>query len=145
MNADWEGARYYDGLQEQYRASYMDLLNENLSGFQPKDTDYVFITFILENLPKGLIGLLLAVIISAAMSSTAGEVSALATTTYVDYFQVFYGHKDHNEKRTIRTLVLIWGIAAILVALAAPFMRILFSWSMCSVACSTVLYSASSW
>ena len=120
VNADWEGARYYDGLQEQYRASYMDLLNENLSGFQPKDTDYVFITFILENLPKGLIGLLLAVIISAAMSSTAGEVSALATTTYVDYFQVFYGHKDHNEKRTIRTLVLIWGIAAILVALAAP-------------------------
>ena len=120
VNADWEGARYYDGLQEQYRASYMDLLDENLSGFQPKDTDYVFITFILENLPKGLIGLLLAVIISAAMSSTAGEVSALATTTYVDYFQVFYGHKDHNEKRTIRTLVLIWGIAAILVALAAP-------------------------
>ena len=120
VNADWEGARYYDGLQEQYRASYMDLLDENLSGFQPKDTDYVFITFILENLPKGLIGLLLAVIISAAMSSTAGEVSALATTTYVDYFQVFYGHEDHNEKRTIRTLVLIWGIAAILVALAAP-------------------------
>ena len=120
VNADWEGARYYDGLQEQYRASYMDLLDENLSGFQPKDTDYVFITFILENLPKGLIGLLLAVIISAAMSSTAGEVSALATTTYVDYFQVFYGHKDHNEKRTIRTLVLIWGIAAIIVALAAP-------------------------
>jgi Na+/proline symporter len=120
INADWEGARYYDGLQEQYRASYMDLLDENLSGFQPKDTDYVFITFILENLPKGLIGLLLAVIISAAMSSTAGEVSALATTTYVDYFQVFYGHKDHNQKRTIRTLVLIWGIAAILVALAAP-------------------------
>ena len=120
VNADWEGARYYDGLQEQYRASYMDLLDENLSGFQPKDTDYVFITFILENLPNGLIGLLLAVIISAAMSSTAGEVSALATTTYVDYFQVFYGHKDHDEKRTIRTLVLIWGIAAILVALAAP-------------------------
>ena len=120
VNADWAGARYYDGLQEQYRASYMDLLDENLSGFQPKDTDYVFITFILENLPIGLIGLLLAVIISAAMSSTAGEVSALATTTYVDYFQVFFGHKDHNEKRTIRTLVLIWGIAAILVALAAP-------------------------
>ena len=120
VNADWEGARYYDGLQEQYRASYMDLLDENLSGFQPKDTDYVFITFILENLPKGLIGLLLAVIISAAMSSTAGEVSALATTTYVDYFLVFSGHKDHNEKRAIRTLVLIWGIAAILVALAAP-------------------------
>ncbi len=120
MNADWKSAHYFEDLQEKHRAAYMDLLDENLSGFQPKDTDYVFITFILENLPKGLIGLLLAVIISAAMSSTAGEVSALATTTYVDYYKVFYGHKSHNEKRTIRTLVLIWGIAAIFVALAAP-------------------------
>ena len=120
MNADWKSAHYFEDLQEKHRAAYMDLLDDNLSGFQPKDTDYVFITFILENLPKGLIGLLLAVIISAAMSSTAGEVSALATTTYVDYFLVFFGHKDHNEKRMIRTLVLIWGIAAILVALAAP-------------------------
>jgi Na+/proline symporter len=97
----------------------MDLLEEHVPNFQRKDTDYVFITFVLNFLPKGLVGLLLAVIISAAMSSTAGEVSALATTTYVDYYTVFKG-ESQRPKRTIRTLTFVWGIAAIGVALAAP-------------------------
>ena len=51
---------------------------------ESNDKDYVFIHFILENLPKGLIGLVLAVIISAAMSSTSSEINALATTTSID-------------------------------------------------------------
>ena len=120
IHADWKSAHRFNDQQEVLRADYMDLLDSNLKNFQNKDTDYVFITFILNNLPNGLIGLLLAVIICAAMSSTAGEVSALATTTYVDYYRVFFGHRDHDEKRTIRSLVLLWGIAAIFVALAAP-------------------------
>jgi hypothetical protein len=53
------------------------------------------------------------------MSSTAGEVSALATTTYVDYYTVFKG-ESQRPKRTIRILTFIWGLAAIGVALAAP-------------------------
>jgi hypothetical protein len=53
------------------------------------------------------------------MSSTAGEVSALATTTYVDYYTVFKG-ASKRPKRTIRLLTFIWGLAAIGVALAAP-------------------------
>ena len=120
INADWNSAHRLNDQQGALRGKYMALLDSNVPNFQPKDTDYVFITFILNNLPNGLIGLLLAVIISAAMSSTAGEVSALATTTYVDYYQVFFSGKSHNEKRTIRSLVLLWGIAAIFVALAAP-------------------------
>ncbi|MDB3991677.1 sodium:solute symporter, partial [Schleiferiaceae bacterium] len=120
IHADWKSAHRFNDQQEVLRADYMDLLDSNLKNFQNKDTDYVFITFILNNLPNGLIGLLLAVIICAAMSSTAGEVSALATTTYVDYYRVFFGHRNHDEKRTIRSLVLLWGIAAIFVALAAP-------------------------
>ena len=48
---------------------------------------YVFIHFILTNLPRGLIGLLLAVIISAAMSSTASELNALASTTAIDLYK----------------------------------------------------------
>jgi Na+/proline symporter len=97
----------------------MTTLETHIPNFQRKDTDYVFITFVLNFLPKGLVGLLLAVIISAAMSSTAGEVSALATTTYVDYYTVFKG-ESQRPKRTIRTLTFVWGIAAIGVALAAP-------------------------
>ena len=120
LRADWKSAHRLNDQQEALRLDYIGLLDSNLNNFQTKDMDYVFITFILNNLPKGLVGLLLAVIICAAMSSTAGEVSALATTTYVDYYKIFFGHRNHDEKRTIRYLVLFWGIAAIFVALAAP-------------------------
>ncbi len=52
-----------------------------------KDSDYVFISYILNFMPSGLVGLLLAVIISAAMSSTAGELNALGSTTSVDFYK----------------------------------------------------------
>ncbi len=51
------------------------------------DTNYVFLTFILQHLPVGLIGLLLACVIAASMSSGSGELSALATTTVVDIYR----------------------------------------------------------
>ena len=116
---DWAAVNANKETLAHVREQYMDLLEEHVPNFQRKDTDYVFITFVLNFLPKGLVGLLLAVIISAAMSSTAGEVSALATTTYVDYYTVFKG-ESQRPKRTIRTLTFVWGIAAIGVALAAP-------------------------
>ncbi|MDP4877289.1 MAG: sodium:solute symporter [Schleiferiaceae bacterium] len=119
FQGDWEAVDAHKEQLVQLRETYMANLEANVPNFQRKDTDYVFITFVLNFLPKGLVGLLLAVIISAAMSSTAGEVSALATTTYVDYYTVFKG-ESQRPKRTIRTLTFVWGIAAIVVALAAP-------------------------
>ena len=119
LNEDWEAVDAHTETLAQIRKSYIAILEKNVPNFQPKDTDYVFITFVLNFLPKGLVGLLLAVIISAAMSSTAGEVSALATTTYVDYYTVFKG-ESQRPKRTIRLLTFMWGLAAIGVALAAP-------------------------
>ena len=82
------------------------------------DKDYVFIHFILNNLPRGLIGLLLAVILSAAMSSTASELNALAATTTID----LYKRNDKKERTDIyyvkatKWFTLAWGILAILVA-----------------------------
>lgn len=119
LQGDWAEVDAHKERLTQLRETYMATLEANVPNFQRKDTDYVFITFVLNFLPKGLVGLLLAVIISAAMSSTAGEVSALATTTYVDYYKVFRGEAQH-PKRVIRSLTLLWGIAAIGVALAAP-------------------------
>ena len=119
LHGDWAEVDAHKERLTQLRETYMATLEANVPNFQRKDTDYVFITFVLNFLPKGLVGLLLAVIISAAMSSTAGEVSALATTTYVDYYKVFRGEAQH-PKRVIRSLTLLWGIAAIGVALAAP-------------------------
>ncbi|HAP71898.1 MAG TPA: sodium:solute symporter [Cryomorphaceae bacterium] len=116
---DWDAVDVHKETLTQIRESYIATLEARVPNFQRKDTDYVFITFVLNFLPKGLVGLLLAVIISAAMSSTSGEVSALATTTYVDYYTVFKGESE-RPKRTIRLLTFIWGLAAIGVALAAP-------------------------
>lgn len=85
---------------------------------ETNDKDYVFFHFILHYLPKGLIGLLLAVIISAAMSSTASGLNALASTTAIDIYK-----RNLKEKKTEKHYVnvtkfftLFWGIVAILFA-----------------------------
>ena len=96
--------------------------NENdLKKIESNDKDYVFIHFILNNLPRGLIGLLLAVILSAAMSSTASELNALASTTAMD----LYKRNIKNEKseahyvKASKWFTLAWGILAISVACIA--------------------------
>jgi SSS family transporter len=85
---------------------------------ETNDKDYVFFHFILNYLPKGLIGLLLAVIISAAMSSTASGLNALASTTAIDIYK-----RNQKEEKTDKHYVnaskfftLFWGIVAILFA-----------------------------
>ena len=90
-------------------------------GVETRDTDYVFLTFILNHLPVGIVGLLLAVICSAAMSSTAGELNALASTTMVDYFQRLT-KRELSEKQQVTTskwITAIWGLMAIGIALSA--------------------------
>ncbi|WP_026775148.1 sodium:solute symporter [Polaribacter sp. Hel_I_88] len=101
----------------------IDKLDEEnlLEKIESNDKDYVFIHFILNNLPRGLIGLLLAVILSAAMSSTASELNALAGTTAMDlYKRNVKGEKsdDHFVKAS-KWFTLAWGIIAISVACIA--------------------------
>jgi Na+(H+)/acetate symporter ActP len=82
---------------------------------EDEDTDYVFISFVIKYLPKGVVGLLLAVIFSAAMSSTAGELNALASTTTVDIYKRSL-KKTATDKHYLiasRVLTLIWGLLAI--------------------------------
>lgn len=82
---------------------------------ESNDKDYVFIHFILNNLPKGLIGLLLAVILSAAMSSTASELNALASTTTIDIYKRSIkqdGSEEHYLEAT-KWFTLMWGLIAI--------------------------------
>ncbi|MDO6744754.1 sodium:solute symporter [Tenacibaculum soleae] len=88
---------------------------------ETNDKDYVFIHFILHNLPKGLIGLLLAVILSAAMSSTASELNALASTTVIDLYKrnVINEYDEAHYVKMTKWFTLGWGILAILVACIA--------------------------
>jgi SSS family transporter len=81
---------------------------------ETNDKDYVFIHFILNNLPRGLIGLLLAVILSAAMSSTASELNALSTTTVIDLYKRNVTQKsDQHYLKASKWFTLGWGIIAI--------------------------------
>jgi len=87
---------------------------------ETNDKDYVFITFILNNLPKGLIGLLLAVILSAAMSSTSSEINALATTTAIDIYK--RNKKNITDQEVVKytkIFTFVWGIVAIAIACIA--------------------------
>lgn len=85
------------------------------SNIETNDKDYVFIHFILNQLPRGLIGLLLAVILSAAMSSCASELNALGSTTSVDIYKRSIA-PNRDEKHYVHAskyLTLLWGIIAI--------------------------------
>ena len=87
---------------------------------ETNDKDYVFITFILENLPKGLIGLLLAVILSAAMSSTSSEINALATTTAIDIYKRNKENvSDQELVKITKFFTFFWGLIAIGIACVA--------------------------
>jgi SSS family solute:Na+ symporter len=86
-----------------------------------RDSDYVFISYILNFMPSGLVGLLLAVIISAAMSSTAAELNALGSTTSVDFYKRII-KKDGDDKHYLlvsKVLTAFWGVLAIGFALYA--------------------------
>ncbi len=85
---------------------------------ETNDKDYVFIHFILNNLPKGLIGLLLAVILSAAMSSTASELNALGTITALDLYKRNHikEETDQHYVKASKWFTFAWGIVAIAIA-----------------------------
>ena len=85
------------------------------------DADYVFITFILEHLPHGVIGLLMALIFAAAVSSLSSELVALGSTTAVDFYRHIWhpGATDTHYVRASKWLTLLWGFIAIGFALFA--------------------------
>lgn len=102
------------------REAAKTLIKQADNNTETNDKDYVFIHFILNYLPKGLIGLLLAVILSAAMSSTASELNALGTITSLD---IFKRHTDKNGEKSQEYYVavskwftLVWGVIAIAIA-----------------------------
>lgn len=86
-----------------------------------EDRDYVFITFIINYLPIGLVGLLLAVIFSAAMSSTSSELSSLATTTLIDIYRrsIFKDKSDAHYFKASKLFTIMWGCVAISFAAVA--------------------------
>ena len=83
------------------------------------ESDFIFLTFILDYLPIGLIGFLIAVIFSAAMSSTSAEISALSAITTIDIYKRFFksGVLTKNDVIISKFFNFIWGVIAILFSL----------------------------
>ena len=90
------------------------------AGVDPKnkDSDYVFITFILQQMPHGLVGLLIAVILCATMSATAATLNALGSTTAIDFYRPLIrpNASDHHYVVAVKALTAAWGLIAIGVA-----------------------------
>ena len=111
---------YLNDLKRDLRADTKKLILKANPDAETNDKDYVFIYFILNNLPRGLIGLLLAVILSAAMSSTASELNALASTTAIDlYKRNVKAKSDSHYVKMSKWFTLCWGIIAISIACVA--------------------------
>jgi len=110
-----------DFRENELRDTAKELIAEADPNIASNDKDYVFIHYILNNLPVGLIGLLLAVILSAAMSSTASELNALGTITTLDIYKRYVpaSNAPRHYLKVSKVFTLVWGIIAILIASVA--------------------------
>jgi len=107
--------------EKQLRTDLKELMSTNSKLADTNDTNYIFLDFVINFLPIGLIGLLIAVILAAAMSSTSSELNALASTTIVDIYKRSI-KKDGSETHYLKASrwgTLIWGFYAILVSIIA--------------------------
>jgi Na+/proline symporter len=107
-----------DAKARTIRDSTRKVLEQSGASPKGKDSDYVFITFVLHHLPHGIIGLLVAVIFCATMSATSAVLNALGSTTAIDIYRPLLRPKatDHHYVVATRWLTAAWGLVAIAVA-----------------------------
>ena len=110
--------RILDQRRDSLKNSAETVIKSRFPGIETKDTDYVFLGWALKSLPVGILGLLLAVILSGAMSSCSAELNALSATSIVDFKQAF-GFPQETTILASRVLTAFWGIVALIVALSA--------------------------
>jgi len=107
-----------DAKARELRDGAKAVLERAGAGPKSKDSDYVFITFVLQHLPHGVVGLLIAVILCATMSATAATLNALGSTTAVDFYRPLIrpNAPDHHYVVATELLTIAWGLVAIGVA-----------------------------
>jgi solute:Na+ symporter, SSS family len=105
------------------RDSVKSTISSVIPGAKTQDRDYIFLNFVLTYLPHGVIGLLMAVMFSAAMSSMAGELNALASTTTVDVYKRMINRNSSPENllKASRFSTIMWAIIAMIFAMLASF------------------------
>lgn len=103
---------------DQLRNQAKTVISNALPDAETNDKDYIFMNFVMNNLPIGIIGLLFAVIFSAAMSSTSSELNALGSTTTIDFYKrkIRQGLSDEHYLKSSKLFTLLWGVIAIIFA-----------------------------
>jgi Na+/proline symporter len=101
--------------EDSTRRAAVDLIRKNHPAADANDTNYVFLTFVTKFLPAGVVGLVLAAIFCAAMSSTAAGLNSLASTSAVDIVKrlMWRGATDHQYVVASKWLTVFWGLFAI--------------------------------
>src|SRR5690606_2172949 len=105
------------------RDSVKVVIAEVIPGAKTQDRDFIFLNFVINNLPRGLVGLLIAVMFSAAMSSMASELNALASATTVDLYKRSF-RKEASPGHYVlasRLFTVMWALLAMLFAILASF------------------------
>lgn len=100
------------------RENAKELIGEALPDRETNDKDYIFMNFVMSTMPVGIVGLLFAVIFSAAMSSTSSELNALGSTTLIDFYKrrINPNGTDQHYLRYSKLFTLMWGVIAIIFA-----------------------------
>ncbi len=111
-----------NGHLNSIRSEYKTYLGKADSTIDTNDTNYIFLRFVIDTLPKGLVGLLVAIIFLAAWGSIAAALNSLASCTMIDFYCRFNSHRKEvidNEPRQYRLsrwFTLAWGVFCIVVA-----------------------------
>ena len=103
---------------ESIRDKTKALIAEALPNAETNDKDYIFMNFVMSTMPIGIVGLLFAVIFSAAMSSTSSELNALGSTTTIDFYKrrIKQDGDDQHYLQSSKMFTLAWGVLAIIFA-----------------------------
>ena len=112
-----------DKEEREVRDSVKQVIANSVVGAKTQDRDYIFLNFVMNHLPHGVVGLLLAVMFSAAMSSMASELNALSSTTTVDIYKRSFknGADASHYLRASRAFTIMWALIAMLFAMLAGF------------------------
>ena len=101
------------------------LISKSDPSAETEDRDYIFLSFVMKHMPHGIVGLLLAVIFSAAMSSTSSELNALGSTTTIDFYKRNFSRQGSERQYLLASKIftLVWGLLAISFAAFASLLE----------------------
>ncbi|MBB5396784.1 sodium:solute symporter [Mucilaginibacter sp. AK015] len=121
ISAAKAGLKAAEAQTDSVRKSAISIIKKNSGNDNVNDTNYVFLTFVTHYLPRGLIGLLIAIIFLASMGSTASGLNALGSTTMVDIYKRILkpNESDHTYVTASRVATVFWGVVCIGMALYA--------------------------